>query len=98
MLFTQFPLGWGPVRLVNAITNSTPTIVLSQPVLTNNQVLLNFTVSGPASTFHLLQTTQLNTSWTTNATAPFTTNVPGSSYRYTATNNSSLEFYRVQTP
>ena len=98
VLFTQFPLGWGPVKLVNAIANPNPTIVLGQPVLTNKQVLLNFTVSGPASTFHLLQTTQLNTSWTTNSTAPFTTNTPGSSYRYTATNNSSLEFYRVQTP
>jgi hypothetical protein len=98
VLFTQFPLSWGPVKLVNAITNLNSVIVLGQPVLTNNQVLLNFTVSGPATTFHLLQTAQLNTSWTTNATATFTTNTPGSSYRFTATNNSVLQFYRVQTP
>jgi hypothetical protein len=98
VLFTQFPLGWGPFKQVTAITNPNPTIVLGQPVLTNNQVLLNFTVSGSASTFHLLQTTQLNVSWTTNATAPFTTNTPGSSYRYTATNNAPIRFYRVQTP
>ena len=98
VLFTQFPLGWGPFKLVTVVTNPTSVIVLGQPVLTNNQVLLNFTISGPASTFHLLQTTQLNTSWTTNTTATFTTNIPGSSYRFTATNNSSLRFYRVQTP
>jgi hypothetical protein len=98
VLFAQFPLGWGPFKLVNAIANPTPVIVLGQPVLANKQVLLNFTVSGPASTFHLLQTTQLNVSWTTNATAPFTTNTPGSSYRYTATNNAPRMFYRVQTP
>ena len=99
VLFTEFPLGWGPVKLVNAITNPNPTIVLGQPVLINNQVLLNFTVSGgSATTFHLLQTTQLNTSWTTNSTATFTTNTPGSSYRFTTTNNSSWRFYRVQTP
>ena len=99
VLFTEFPLGWGPVKLVNAITNPNPTIVLGQPVLINNQVLLNFTVSGgSATTFHLLQTTQLNTSWTTNSTATFTTNTPGSSYRFTTTNNSSLRFYKVQTP
>jgi hypothetical protein len=67
-------------------------------VLANRQVFLNFTVSGLASTFHLLQTTQLNTLWTTNATAPFTTNTLGSSYRYTATNNAPMTFYRVQTP
>jgi len=98
VLFTQFPPGWGPFKLVTAITNPNPVIVLGQPVLANNQVLLNFTISGTASTFHLLQTTQLNTSWTTNTTATFTTNIPGSSYRFTATNNSSLRFYRVQTP
>jgi hypothetical protein len=99
VLFTQFPLNWGPLKQVTAITNPTPTIVLSQPMLTNNQVLLNFTVNGgSATTFHLLQTTQLNTSWTTNSTATFTTNTPGSSYRYTVTNNAPTRFYRVQTP
>jgi hypothetical protein len=98
VLFTQFPLGWGPFKLVNAITNPNPVIVLGQPVLTNKQMLLNFTISGTASTFHLLQTTNLTVQWTTNSTATFTTNVPGSSYRFTATNNSSLRFYRVQTP
>ena len=99
VLFTEFPLGWGPFRLVTAIANPNPTIILSPPVPTNNQVLLNFTVSGgSATTFHLLQTTQLNTPWTTNTTATFTTNVPGSSYRFTVTNDSSLWFYRVQTP
>ena len=98
VLFTQFPLGWGPFKLVNAITNPTPTIVLSQPVLTNNQVLLNFTLSGSAATFHLLQTTNLAVPWTTNSTATFTTNIPGSSYRYTATNNAPTRFYLIQTP
>jgi len=98
VLFTQFPLGWGPFKLVNAIANPNPVIVLGQPELTSNQMLLNFTVSGPASTFHLLQTTQLNTPWTTNTTAPFTTNSLGSSYRYTATNSAPMTFYRVQTP
>ena len=99
VLFSQFPVGWGPFKLVNAITNPNPTIVLSQPMLTNNQVLLNFTVSGgSATTFHLLQNANLMVPWTTNSTAAFTTNVPGSSYRFTTTNNSSLEFYKVQTP
>ncbi|HXR05478.1 MAG TPA: hypothetical protein VN836_12300, partial [Verrucomicrobiae bacterium] len=99
VLFTQFPLNWGPLKQVTAITNPTPTIVLSPPFLTNNQVWLNFTnIGGSATSFHLLQTAQLNASWTTNSTAKFTTNVPGSSYRFTATNNSALEFYKVQTP
>ena len=99
VLFTQFPVGWGPFKLVNVTTNLTPTIVLGQPVLINSQVLLNFTVnSGSAMTFHLLQTTNLTVPWVTNLAATFTTNVPGSSYRFTATNSSSMEFYKVQTP
>ncbi len=98
VLFTQFPLGWGPVKLVTVVTNPNPVIVLGQPVLTNNQVLLNFTISGAAGTFHLLQAAQLNASWTTNSTATFTTNIPGSSYRFAATINAPIRFYRVQTP
>ena len=98
VLFTQFPLGWGPPALVTAITNPIPAIVLGQPALTNGQVWINFTVSGAASAFHLLQSAQLNAAWTTNLTATLTTNTPGSSYRYTVTNNAPIEFYRVQTP
>jgi hypothetical protein len=98
VLFTQFPLAWGPFKLVNAIVNPNPVIILGQPVLTNNQVLLNFTSGGATGTFHLLQTTNLNTPWSTNATATFTTNIPGSSYRYTATNNAPTRFYLIQTP
>jgi hypothetical protein len=58
----------------------------------------SFSCNGNA-TFHLLQATQLNNvSWTTNAAAVFTTNVLNNSYLFTATNNSTLRFYRVQTP
>jgi hypothetical protein len=79
---------------------NTPVIVLGQPALTNNQVLLNFTVSGGlVSRFHLLQTTQLiAANWTTNEAAALTTNIASGSYRFTATNNSPIRFYRVQTP
>jgi len=99
VLFTEFPLNFGPVKQVAAISNPTTTIVMNTPVLMNNQVLLNFTVSGgAAATFRLLETPQLNAPWVTNTSATFTTNVPGSSYRFTATNNASARFYRVQTP
>ena len=99
VLFSQFPLSWGPFKLVNAIANPNPVIILGQPALTNKQVLLNFTVSGgSATTFHLLQTTNLTVPWTTNTTAPFTTNVPGSSYRFAATNDSARKFFIIKTP
>jgi hypothetical protein len=99
VIYSQFPLSYGPIKQVTVIASSNPVIVLSQPVLTNKQVLLNFSVTGGSpTTFHLLQTGQLNASWTNDTTAVFTTNVPGSSYRYTDTNSSSVRYYRVQTP
>ncbi len=100
VIFSQFPLGFGPVKLVSVTASTNPVILLDQPVLTNKQTLINFTVNNlTAATFHLLQATQLNSvSWTTNTTAVFTTNTLNSSYRFTATNNSALRYYRVQTP
>lgn len=99
VIFNQFPLAYGPAKMVSVVSNNTPLIVMNQPVLTNRQVWLNFTVSGaPATAFYLLQTPQLNQPWTTNTTATFSTNIAGSSYRYTATNNSATEFYRIRTP
>jgi len=100
VIFTQFPLAFGPYKGVVVTAATNPTIVLNPPVLTNKQVLLNFTVNNLTNvTYHLLQATQLNTaSWTTNTTAAFTTNLLNSSYRFTATNNSAPQFYRVRTP
>jgi len=100
VIFSQFPLNFGPVKLVSVTPSTNPAIVLSPPVLTNKQVLLNFTVNNLTNvTYHLLQATQLvNASWATNTTAAFTTNILNSSYRFTATNNPAPQFYRVRTP
>jgi hypothetical protein len=100
VLFSQFPLGFGPVRQISVTASTNPVILMNLPVLTNRQVLLNFTVGNLTNvTYHLLQTTQLNIpSWTTNATAVLTTNILNSSYRFATTNNSLPRFYRVQTP
>ncbi len=98
LIFTQFPLDFGPVKQVAAIVGP-PVIALSAPVISGNQVQLNFTVtSGMATTFHLLQVDQLGGSWLTNASALLTTNVPGSSYRFTTTNGPVARFYRIQSP
>ena len=100
VIFSQFPLNFGPAELISVTASTNPVIVMNQPVLTNRQALLNFTVNNlPNATFHLLQATQLNiASWTTNTAAVFTTNILNNSYRFTATNNSALRFYRIQTP
>ena len=93
VIFTEFPLDWGPIKQVTVV----PSILMSQPVLNGTQLRLDFT-STPASTgtFKLLQVSQLGSPWTTNTSATFTTNVPGSSYRFTTTNGPGARFYRIQ--
>jgi hypothetical protein len=67
--------------------------------MSGSQVKISFTLtSGSASSFHLLQSGQPGGGWTTNSTAVLTTNLPGSSFQFTATNNSVMRFYRVVTP
>ena len=96
VIFTEFPLGWGPALFVTVV----PSISLHTPVLNNGQVRLDFTVSGAESgTFKLLQAGKLGSGWNTNITAVLTTNIPGASYRFTTSINGSMQFYRVlQTP
>jgi hypothetical protein len=100
VIFSQFPLAFGPVKQVTV--NATPTIVMNTPVVTNRQVLLSFNVANIANitpaTFKLLQADALTAAWITNTTATFTTNIAGSSYRFTATNGSVTRFYRLRTP
>ena len=86
--------------LLGSVTVTTTRIQLAQPILTNSQIVLNFTVTGGSpATFHLLQTGRLNPAlWVTNSSALFATNAVGSSYRFTVTNDSPACFYRVQTP
>jgi len=98
LIFAEFPLDWGPPQTVTATTNLPPLIVMSRPVLTNGQVRLDFTVSGTAATFKLLQADALGAPWTTNTGAALTTNSPGSAYRFTTAVGPARRFYRVQTP
>jgi hypothetical protein len=95
-LFTEFPLEWGPVKSVSAVA-APLAITMSQPVVNNGQVLLNFTSSGAAS-FKLTQADQVSGPWTTNAAATLTTNIPGSSYRFTTPVGPAARFYRVKSP
>jgi hypothetical protein len=99
IMYDEFPLDWGPTKTVSATTNVPAVIVMSQPVVASGQVQLPFTIaSGFSSTFKLLQADQANGPWTTNASATLTTNVPGSSYRFTATVGPAARFYRVKVP
>ncbi|HTY87645.1 MAG TPA: glycoside hydrolase family 88 protein [Candidatus Acidoferrum sp.] len=78
--------------------SSSPGIVLAPPVLTNKEVRLDFTVISSLTNvpLNLLQAGQLDSGWITNRTATFTTNIAGLSYRFTATNNATARFYRIQ--
>lgn len=78
--------------------SSSPGVMLGTPVLTGTQVQLNFTVISTLTnaTFNLLQTDQLGAGWTTNTESMLSTNIPGSSYGFTATNDAAARFYRIQ--
>ena len=95
-IFTDFPLGWGPVKKVTAVP-APLVLTMSQPLVSGGQVRLDFTSTGFAS-FKLIQADQLTGAWTTNATATLTTNIPGSSYRFTTPVGPAARFYRVKSP
>lgn len=98
VIFNQFPTDLGTAELVTAVTG--PTVIsLNSLAVTGKQVRIQFSLaSGTASGFHLLQASQLSGPWTTNPAAVLATNVPGSSYQFTATNSAAAGFYRVITP
>jgi hypothetical protein len=72
-------------------------IALAPPVLNGNNVQLSFNVisSLTNATLNLIEASQLGAGWTTNTTAMLT-NVSGLSYGFTATNNGTARFYRIQ--
>lgn len=77
-----------------------PTIVLEPVTFSNLVVQIRFDVTSELSTtYTLLCALQPNGEFTTNTDAVLSTNLPGSSYTFTApvTSNSN-RFYRVQTP
>jgi hypothetical protein len=99
VIFNQFPIGFGPISQLTAVVGSPPLVTLAPPVLTGGQVQLSFSVSGgTATTFKLLQASQLAAGWTTNSSAVLTTNVAGSAYRFTTPVAAGARFYRIQTP
>ena len=79
---------------------SPPYIVLGAPVVGNGYAQINFSLlSGGGASFNLLNAGQPNGPWTTNTAAVLTTNLPGSSYTFTAPLPPvSAQFYRVQRP
>jgi hypothetical protein len=81
-----------------SLLSSSPGIAIATPILTNNQVQLNFTVisSLTNATLVLLQTNQLGSGWVTNAAATLATNIPGISYRFTTPGNAPAQFYRIR--
>jgi hypothetical protein len=97
VIFTDFPLGWGPLKPVTAITSSVPLVMLAKPILAGSQLRLDFSLlSGSASGFKLLRALDPAGAWSTDTGAVLTTNIPGSSFRFTTTTNSSRQYYRVQ--
>ena len=100
LIFTDFPLDWGPTKQVVATVGTAPAVIdINKISVTNAQARLDFTLqSGSATSFKLLFANPLVGSWNTDAAAVLTTNVPGSSYRFTTAINGNARFYRILTP
>lgn len=99
LIYTDFPLEWGPAKDVTAV-NSAPPAIRSQSIsVSNGTARITFAVtSGSATSFKLLQAGQVTGVWTTNTAALLTTNIAGSSFQFTVPAQSSVQFYRIQTP
>lgn len=97
VIFTDFPTELGTPKQVTAIAGSTQ-ITINSIAVTNTQVKINFSLSGTAPSFKLLQKDTLTAAWTTNGAAVLTTNVPGVSFQFTTATGPVMRFYRVQTP
>ena len=98
VIFTDFPTDLGTAKQITAVAGA-PQITINSLAITSPQVKINFTLtSGTASSFKLLQASQLGSTWATNSSAILTTNVVGSSFQFTTTNGSTMRFYRIQTP
>jgi hypothetical protein len=99
LMYDEFPLDWGPTLPVTATTNVLVVLVMSQPAVASGQVQVPFTVTaGSSATFKLLQADQPGGPWSTNAGATLTTNLPGSSYRFSTPVGPAMRFYRVKVP
>ena len=100
LIYDEFPLAWGPVKSVTAITSAPPIVItLRPPALTGSQVRIDFTLSsGSASGFSLLRASAASGPWTVDSAAVLSTNTPGA-FRYTtSTGGVAGRFFRVRTP
>jgi hypothetical protein len=97
VIFSQFGLGWSAARGIVAVTNQAPRlIVLDSPTIADSQAQIPFGImQGAASSFALLQSSQLNGPWTPVSGAALSTVTPGSSYQFTAPYSGVDVFYRV---
>ena len=100
MLYSQYPLDFGPVKNVTATTNSAPTILtLGKPQLLGMQLAIPFMqTQGVAATFKLLQAYRANGPWLTNTNGVLSTNLPGCLYQFTTPVSGTNSFYRVRSP
>ena len=101
-VFTDFYIEWGPARRVTATLPPPSMNATAVRMLPTGQFQLDFDVSDYTSnlTFQLLNTTNLQTGWSSNAGAVLTNLVPGARFRFTTTNivRVTNSFYRVKTP
>ncbi len=100
VLFSEFPVEWGPATTVAATTATVSAVIgLKNPSVAGGQVNLDFVLqSGAAATFRLLYANQLSGPWSVDSSAVLTTTIPGAAFRFTTALGGAARFYRVSTP
>lgn len=99
LIFGAFPLEWGPVLRVTAVTGGTtsPVIWMGLPILSADLLQLPFNLlSGTAGTFHLQKASAVGGLWGDDSSAGLQTIVAGSSFRFTLPRPVAPKFFRVQ--
>jgi hypothetical protein len=97
IIFGKFGLDWSEPLQLSVVTNSAPAVVLlGSPSFDAEQAQIPFSLpQGAASSFSLLQASQVSGPWTTNAGATLNTLIPGTSFEFTAPFPGATTFYRV---
>lgn len=94
-------LPWGPALQVSVSAAAAPTGIqlLAQPMVSGNQVKIDFSVTNyrAGMTFQLLKTADLQGTWTADTSASLQTLTPNSTFRFTTSTGAATRmFFKVK--
>lgn len=95
VIFTDFPLDWGPAKFVTAGT-AAPTISISNFSVSTNTVQIDFSTTATFTSLQLQRANRPDGPWALDPGAALVTITPGSLCRFSTATNGTMQFYRLQ--